>query len=287
MEKQIAVSIIVPVYNVEKYLDECLKSLTNQTLKNIEIICINDGSKDRSAQILTKFAKKDSRIRIINQKNCGISIARNNGMTLAKGLYIGFVDSDDFVEPDFYEKLYNNAIKHKADIAAAGIVRFNKLKGKKFLKIKKEILTSNFKEKCKILDIPEKCYVWNKIYLREKIEKYNIKFKENILYEDMFFTPQVLKKLDKLVIVPKIYYHYRKNPKSIVYTKCAKKENDYNTGKKWAIDFLKQNGVNTNEQLTITKKYKVFGLTVLKKRIKSNKTTYILFSLIKWSKTTT
>ena len=103
----------------------------------------------------------------------------------------------------------------------------------------------------------------------------------------MFFTPQVLKKLDKLVIVPKIYYHYRKNPKSIVYTKCAKKENDYNTGKKWAIDFLKQNGVNTNEQLTITKKYKVFGLTVLKKRIKSNKTTYILFSLIKWSKTTT
>ena len=287
MSKQIAISIIVPVYNAEKYLGKCLKSLTNQTLKNIEIICINDGSKDRSAKILSEFSKKDDRIIIINQKNSGLCVARNIGLDNAKGKYIGFVDSDDFVDIDFYEKLYNSAIKHKADIIASGIIRFNKFKSKKYLKIKKEIITNNFKEKCKILDIPEKCYVWNKIYLLEKFEKFNFRFKENILYEDMYFTPQVLKNLKTLVTVPNTYYHYRKNPKSIVYTKCEKKEQDYKTGKKWVIDFLKDNGINLDEQLSKTKKYKILGLTVFKKRIKANKTTYNLFSIIKWSKTTT
>lgn len=285
MENQIAVSIIVPVYNTQKYLKKCLDTLTNQTLKNIEIICINDGSKDNSAKILNEFAKKDSRIIVINQKNCGISITRNNGLNIAKGKYIGFVDSDDYIDPDFYEKLYNSAEKHKADIAASSIIRFNKFKGKKYLKLKKEIITENFKEKCKILDIPEKCYVWNKIYLREKINKYNIRFISGILYEDLYFTPTVLEKLKKLVTVPKTYYYYRKNPNSVVYTKCAKKEIDYNKGIQWAIDFLKKHGVNINEQVTNTKKYKILGLTIFKKKIKGNKVTYNLFSLIKWTKT--
>lgn len=287
MVNQIAVSVIVPIYNVEKYLAKCLDSLTNQTLKNIEIICINDGSKDRSAKILAEYSKKDSRIITINQKNLGLCIARNNGIDIAKGKYIGFVDSDDYIDLDFYEKLYNSATKNKCDIAACGIIRFNKIKGKKYLKLKKEIITKNFKEKCKILDIPEKCYVWNKIYLREKINKYNIRFKENILYEDLYFTPEVLDKFETLITVPKTYYHYRKNPNSIVYTKCEKKEFFYKTGKKWAIDFLKQRGINIEEQVTKTKKYKILGLTIFKKNTKAHKTTYSLLSVIKWSKTNT
>lgn len=108
MEK-IKISVIVPVFNAEKYLKMCLNSLVSQTLKNIEIICIDDGSTDNSLAILDKFKSKDNRIKIIKQKNYGVSMARNNGISEAQGEYIGFVDADDWVDKDFFEKLYNAA----------------------------------------------------------------------------------------------------------------------------------------------------------------------------------
>ena len=99
-------SIIIPVYNSEKYLEECLNSVLNQTLKDIEIICVNDGSTDNSLKILENIAAQDLRVRIINQENKGQGNARNAGLEAANGDYVGFVDSDDFISPDFYEKLY-------------------------------------------------------------------------------------------------------------------------------------------------------------------------------------
>lgn len=119
------VSIIVPVYNTEAYLERCLKSLVNQTLKDIEIICIDDGSKDNSVAILKKYSQLDKRIKIIEQENLGVSVARNNGLKLATGEYIGFVDSNDWIDLDFYEKLYNAAKKYDADISACGIKRLH------------------------------------------------------------------------------------------------------------------------------------------------------------------
>lgn len=110
-QDKIKVSVIVPVYNVEKYLRECLNSLVNQTLKEIEIICINDGSEDSSLEILNEYASKDSRFVIINQENSGQSVARNKGLDVAKGEYIGFVDSDDWVDLNFFENLYSEAVK--------------------------------------------------------------------------------------------------------------------------------------------------------------------------------
>ena len=111
MSQKIKVSIIVPVYNVEKYLKRCLDSITNQTLKELEIICINDGSTDNSLKILKQYAHKDKRISIINKQNEGLSVARNTGMEAASGEYIGFVDSDDWIDLDFYKKLYTTAKK--------------------------------------------------------------------------------------------------------------------------------------------------------------------------------
>ena len=110
------VSVIVPIYNVEKYLPECIDSIRAQTLKDIEIILIDDGSPDDSGQIIDEYAKKDSRIRTVHRENKGYTATVNEGIALAKGKYIGIIESDDWIEPDMYEKLYDSATKHKTDI---------------------------------------------------------------------------------------------------------------------------------------------------------------------------
>lgn len=109
--ENVKISIIVSVFNTEKYLRECLNSLVNQTLKSVEIICVDDGSTDNSPEILEEFKAKDKRIKVIHQENFGPSVARNNALKIAQGDYIGFVDSDDWVDLDFFEKLYNAAKK--------------------------------------------------------------------------------------------------------------------------------------------------------------------------------
>lgn len=113
---QPTVSVIVPVYNVEKYLARCVDSITSQTYENLDIILVDDGSTDNSGRICGEYAKKDTRIRVIHQKNKGASAARNCGITAASGNYIGFIDSDDWIDKDMYELLVNTAIEHHADI---------------------------------------------------------------------------------------------------------------------------------------------------------------------------
>lgn len=114
------VSIIVPVYKVEKYLDRCVESLINQTLKNIEIILVDDGSPDNCPALCDKWAKKDDRIKVIHKENAGLGFARNSGMEIAKGRFIGFVDSDDYVKNDMFERLFLAATKENAEIAMCG-----------------------------------------------------------------------------------------------------------------------------------------------------------------------
>ena len=112
----VKISVIIPVYNVEKYLKECLDSVINQTLKDIEIICVNDGSTDNSLNILENYAKKDNRIIVISQKNKGLSGARNTGLKYCSGEYVSFIDSDDYVSKDLFELTYNNAISNNSDL---------------------------------------------------------------------------------------------------------------------------------------------------------------------------
>lgn len=111
------ISIVVPIYNVEKYLDQCVKSIINQTYKNLEIILVNDGSIDNSGKICDKYKRQDNRVIVIHKENGGSSDARNVGIQIATGKYIGFVDSDDYIEKDMYEFLYNNMINENADIS--------------------------------------------------------------------------------------------------------------------------------------------------------------------------
>ena len=130
------ISVIIPVYNTEKYLRQCLDSVVNQTLKDIEIICINDGSTDNSLQILNEYASSDNRIKLINLiANKGVSFARNFGIRLSKGRYIGFVDSDDWIDLSFYENLYLTTKKQDSDIIAAKTIVNVKRNKKKLMEL--------------------------------------------------------------------------------------------------------------------------------------------------------
>lgn len=269
------VSIIVPVYNSEKYLERCLDSLVMQTLEDIEIICINDGSTDKSLEILEEYG---SNIVVINQENQGQSIARNKGIDIAKGEYIGFIDSDDWVDVDYFEKLYKAAKKHDADIAVAGIVRLHKFGKKYHLKFTEEIVTNDVNKKFQLCDLPDRSYVWNKIYKKESLLSDNIKFVENIIFEDCIFTPQVLHKLNKLVTVPNTYYYYWKHTNSTVTLKSEKASRDKDYAHKWAEDYVKEHNIQVNT----TKRYKIFGLSIYKIKTNNGKIEHRLFNIIKW-----
>ncbi len=190
-------SIIIPVYNSEKYLEECLISIVNQSLKDFEIICVNDGSMDNSLKILEKFGAQDSRIRIINQQNQGQGYARNAGLEAAAGDYVGFIDSDDYISPDFYEKLY----KYKDDIV---------LSTKRKYLIDGKLKTKDFKAKDKNSLIMKNCNIYNKIYSKEFLLNNNIKFygKTNPA-EDNYFSVKAILKAESIKITNGGTYFYR------------------------------------------------------------------------------
>lgn len=267
------VSIIVPVYNVEKYLRKCLDSLINQTLKDIEIICINDGSTDKSLEILEEYKNRDSRIILLNQENSGQSIARNNGIKKATGEYIGFVDPDDWVDLDYYEKLYNAASTNDTDIAVGGIIRVTGIKKKKFLNFEKETITDNTNLKFELCDVPEKSYVWNKIYKTEKLKEIGLEFEKGIFYEDCIFTPQALFFLGKMVTVPNTYYYYLRRGNSTVKQRSEK-----------ANDFIKEHNIDISSHEPKTYRFKIFGVTIFKIRQIGKRKQYALFNIIKIGK---
>ncbi len=199
--KKYKVSICVPVYNAEKYLSETLDSLVNQTLKDIEIICVNDGSTDSSLSILKKYAKKYKNIKIINQENQGLGGARNTGISNANGEYIGFIDADDIANIDMYEKLYNNAKKNNADIAMCDLKFYPK-----GVKTKKKIWYKPFNGKVTAEFLDKNTQPWNKIISKELITNTNFRFFEKN-GDGMFVLLMVQAK--KIVSIDEKLYNYR------------------------------------------------------------------------------
>lgn len=213
---EIKVSVIIPVYNADKYLIECLDSIINQRLRDIEIICINDGSTDNSPLILEDYQKKDSRIIIISQNNQGISAARNAGLEIAKGSYIYFIDSDDFISDDYLEKMYKKAIEKNADI----IINDNIMKfyGNNINKLIPEI-KNKFPDGEYIVDsdfIKQRYSnptVWSKLYKRENIINNNIKFPLGLISEDAYFFYTLFPFIKTAIQynIGNYYYRLRKN----------------------------------------------------------------------------
>lgn len=280
---EVKISVIVPIYNVEEHLSRCLDSIVKQTFKDIEIICINDGSTDRSATIAEKYAKKDKRISVIYQENKGISAARNAGMRVARGKYISFVDSDDWIDLNFLENLYNAAESSGADAACSEIKRPH-ISGKNPYKLKfrsSEVLSS-IADKFRVLEVPRRCYIWNKIYLRAELERQDLKFIEGKMFEDIYFTPRFLLNCKKVVTVPGVHYHYWANNKSISRKLRDKNQIDLLEARANLIKFLRENHIVCDEKFYIKSItfYRLLGFKICEIRKWETIEKYYLFGLI-------
>ncbi|MDU6472960.1 glycosyltransferase family 2 protein [Intestinibacter bartlettii] len=223
------VSIVVPIYNVEKYLEQCLDSIINQTLKDIEIILVDDGSPDNCPQMCDDYAKKDSRIKVVHKKNGGLSSARNAGIEVAIGDYIGFIDSDDYIELDMYEKMYNIARESNVDFVMSDYYRVSdegKIKATLDMnegiydkkKIKKDIFPTLIMGDD--INYGRLLSVWNCLYKRELLYQNNLMFDEEVKYsEDNLFSSIIGYKANSFYYMKGSYlYNYRYNPNSISKT---------------------------------------------------------------------
>lgn len=221
------ISIIIPVYNTEKFIERCLKSIVNQSLKEIEIIVVNDGSTDNSLELIRKFEKIDKRLKVIDKKNGGLSSARNAGIEEAKGEYLLHIDSDDWIEQDYLKDIYSFAKEKRLDIVVTDFYLDyddGNLNYMRDIKLKdKEILSE--KEYLKKLLIGEgyPC-VWNKLFKSYLYKKTNIRHPLGIsLGEDLGTTPLLVNKSKKIGKINKAYLHYIQNPNSITKSGKLKK----------------------------------------------------------------
>ena len=229
MCKNPLVSLIIPVYNVESYLHKALHSVENQTMKDIEVIIVNDGSTDGSLDIINKFAQKNNNFTVVTQENQGLSSARNKGLSLSHGNYIAFMDSDDYIEPNFIECLYSAAVKNDADIACCN---FNFYFPQKDMKIYMPLTSipgtfSNTKALKKlILDFGVHYFAWNKLCKRDLFFKNNIKFYD-MYFEDIATSPRLFYHANKIVLLGKALYNYTNRKNSILNTMNINKIKDF------------------------------------------------------------
>ena len=208
--KQPLISVIIPVYGVEKYIAQCLESIINQTYKNLEIIVVNDGTKDRSAEIAKEYAAKDSRIKVYDFKNGGLSVARNRGLEIATGEYISYLDSDDWLDTKMYETLLETAMKNEADMVKCGIIETNGAAEEKITFSDVKIINN---EQHKAFKNYFKGILWtiacNGLYRCDLAKK--VKFPENIVHEDNYSSGLFLYFAKKVASIPFCGYYYRVN----------------------------------------------------------------------------
>ena len=247
LHKEPLVSVIVPIYNVEIYLSKCIKSILEQTYRNIEVILVNDGSSDKSREICLEFAEQDSRIKLVHQKNGGLSSARNTGIDYANGEFLSFIDSDDFIHPKMYEIMVRNLILHNADLS---ICDFKKVYASNIEEISSEKLDMNYETFiCTKEEAFEHLYgdlsvrtvvAWNKLYKAELFS--TIKYPVGKIHEDEFIIHHLLNLTEKIVYVNLPLYFYLQREDSIINQKYNMKRLHSLEAYKDRIMFFEQNG---------------------------------------------
>ena len=228
------VSVIVPVYNVEEYIQKCLETLVNQTLQEIEIIIVNDGSTDKSIEIAKKFQKSTNKIIIVDKENGGLSDARNYGLKYANGEYIAFLDSDDYAELDTYEKMYNIAKQRNADFVECDFIWEYPNKSK----IDTGYVYTNKKEMMAYARV----VAWNKLIKRELICNIEEPFPKGLRYEDIEFFYKILPKIKKFEFLKEPKIHYIQRCSSIANTQ-NKKNRDIFKVLNNVLNYYKQNNL--------------------------------------------
>ena len=227
------ISIIVPIYNIQEFLEKCVKSIQKQTYNNLEIILVDDGSTDNCKNMCDEFALKDERIKVIHKKNGGLSSARNEGIKKATGNYVCFVDGDDYIREDYCEVLYNALIKTKSDVSAVAYKEIKNVKTRIYNSASRS--KKEFDDSCTIYNEDEIIIqflhwknfriAWNKLYKAEIIK--NQYFKEGATFEDMFFNYKVLSNCNRVAYVNSPCYCYIRRDGSISTTYSEKNLNDF------------------------------------------------------------
>lgn len=245
------VSVVVPIYNVEKYLNRCLQSIINQSYKNIEIILVNDGSTDNSLQIAEEEEKNDSRIKIITQKNQGLSMARNTGIQHATGEYICFVDSDDFVHKDYVKCLIENLEENDSDISVCDYLYINEKDETWSKKNKGEKIFSNLEAINDLLVGNQETEVmaWNKLYKLSLFKENNIFFPKGKLHEDNFTTYKLYYYAKKISLIPDKLYFYLQRTDSIMGKKFNIKRLDVLQAVEETKSFFKKENINLEPEI--------------------------------------
>lgn len=227
-------SIIMPVYNVAKYISDAVDSVLKQSYKNFELILVNDGSTDDSYEIILKIAETDDRIRIVNKVNGGLSDARNEGMKYTSGDYIFFMDSDDFISPELFDIVDQQLNNRSVKVVMIGYQYFDDIRTSDGRMISSNVYTGEDILHSILLGKLEN-YVWQFI-IHKSVLSQDLSFKKNLLFEDIDWTPRLLSKVNLIKYIRRPLYFYRKRHDSIVHTKNLKKTNDLRT----ALSLMKE-----------------------------------------------
>ena len=234
------ISIIIPVYNVEGYIDRCIKSVLNQRYENIEVILVDDGSPDNCPKICEEWAKLDNRIKVIHKKNGGLSDARNEGLKIATGELIGFVDSDDWISSEMYTILYEQMVKNDSDISACGVEKVweNKKEKERLTPLGSYVLNKEEAMKAIIDESLLKQPVWYKLYKRKVIQ--NVSFPVGKCHEDVFWTYQIIGNASKVSIIDTPCYFYYQRKGSIMSDAYSLKRLDSIEAKVNRVNYIKK-----------------------------------------------
>jgi hypothetical protein len=218
--KKVKLTILVPCYNVEKYLDECLRSLANQTLSNINVICINDGSTDNTKNIIEQYVKKDNRFYLFDKNNSGYGDSMNKGLALVRTKYVGIVESDDFVDSDMFEVLLNNAERNRLDISRCGFFTYfsqERQEKELFSFVPKNKVIEPIKEMSVFYQAPS---IWCSIYRTDFLRQNKIQFMPTpgASYQDTSFAFKAYFKCKRFMMIDRSMLHYRQHPESSVHS---------------------------------------------------------------------
>lgn len=279
----IKVSIIIPVYNTEHLIDRCLESVVAQSLDSFEVICVDDGSTDNSGAKLDSWAQRDRRIKVIHQANGRQGKARNAAMAIARGEYIGMVDSDDYIPREYFERLYDAARRADADIAVCGITKQKRMGSRSLSHFEREITTENITEKLRLCNCPPDFHPVNKLYRRSMLDALSLRFAEGVQYEDVMFVTRALCESRRMVCVAGLSYIYVLNPTSTVKSRqtAAKQAQKYSAHRAM-VDYMLSRGIRlSHKHRNITvRHYSLCGITIWKIKECDNKRTLRLFDLL-------